>query len=361
MASSNLFKPLSIGNITLKHRLALAPLTRFRASDEHVPLPIVTDYYKQRGSVPGTLLVTEGTFISAQDGGYNNVTDAVHKNGSYIFIQLWSLGRVAAPDVAAKEGISILGPDTIPATADSPKPQKLSIAQIQQKKEAYVAAAKNAIAAGFDGVELHGANGYLIDQFLQDVSNQRDDEYGGSIENRSRFAVEVAAAVAQAIGPERTGIRLSPWSTFNSMKMADPVPQFSDVIARLDRLNLAYLHLVEPRISGNVDAEASSAESLEFAYKLWRGPLLVAGGFKPETARRLVDEQHPDRKIVVVFGRRFISTPDLPYRVQNGLQLAEYNRDTFYNAKDPVGYTDYSFSQEFLNSKEGQAVSVASA
>ncbi|KID76772.1 Chanoclavine-I aldehyde reductase fgaOx3 [Metarhizium brunneum] len=375
MASSNLFKPLSIGNITLKHRLALAPLTRFRASDEHVPLPIVTDYYKQRGSVPGTLLVTEGTFISAQDGGYSNVpgiwnqdqidawrkvTDAVHKNGSHIFVQLWSLGRVAAPDVAAKEGITILGPDTIPATADSPQPQKLSTAQIQQRKEAYVAAAKNAIAAGFDGVELHGANGYLIDQFLQDVSNQRDDEYGGSVENRSRFAVEVAAAVAQAIGPERTGIRLSPWNTFNSMRMADPVAQFSDVIARLDRLGLAYLHLVEPRISGNIDVETEDAESLEFAYRLWRGPLLVAGGFTPETARRLVDEQHPDRKIVVVFGRRFISTPDLPYRVQKGLALAEYNRDTFYNAKDPVGYTDYPFSQEFINSKEGQAIKVAS-
>ncbi|EXU95015.1 NADH:flavin oxidoreductase/NADH oxidase family protein, partial [Metarhizium robertsii] len=200
----------------------------------------------------------------------------------------------------------------------------------------------------------HGANGYIIDQFLQDVSNQRDDEYGGSIENRSRFAVEVATAVAQAVGPERTGIRLSPWNDFNSMKMADPVPQFSDVITKLDRLNLAYLHLVRSRFSDNVNFEGT--ESLEFAYKIWKGPLLIAGGFNPETAKKLVDEEYPDRKIVVVFGRHFISSPDLPYRVQNGLELAKYNRNTFYSAKDPVGYTDYPFSKEFMNSKEGQAI-----
>ncbi|KHO01880.1 Aldolase-type TIM barrel [Metarhizium album ARSEF 1941] len=375
MASSNLFKPLSIGNITVKHRLALAPLTRFRVSDDHVPLPITVDYYRQRSHVPGTLLVTEATIISPLDGGQDNVpgiwnedqinawrkvTDAVHENGSYIFAQLWSLGRVAEPDVAAKEGISVVGADTIPTTADSPKPHRLSLAQIQQRKEAFVAAAKSAIAAGFDGIELHGANGYLIDQFLQDVSNQRDDEYGGSVENRSRFAVEVATAVAEAIGPERTAVRLSPWSKYGSMGMADPVPQFTDVIQKLDRLNLAYLHLVESRVAGNTDVKAKSSESLDFAYELWNGPLLVAGGFLPQTAKSLVDEEHRDKDIVVVFGRRFLATPDLPFRVKNGIQLNEYNRDTFYTPKSPVGYIDYPFSREFLDTEEGRAVKVAS-
>lgn len=329
----------------------------------------MTEYYKQRSSVPGTLLITEGTFISPQDGGLPNVpgiwseeqvtawrdvTDAVHKNGSYIYAQLWSLGRAAVLSVAAKENITISAPDAIPSGPDSPTPRKLSVAQIQQKKEAYVAAARNAIAAGFDGVELHGANGYLIDQFLQDVSNQRDDEYGGSVENRSRFAVEVAAAVAREIGAERTGIRLSPWSTFGGMRMADPVPQFSDVIEKLDRLNLSYLHLVEPRIAGNVDVE--STETLDFAYDLWKGPLLIAGGYKPDTARKLVDKEKPGRDIVVVFGRHFISTPDLPYRVQKGLELEKYDRSTFYNTKDSVGYTDYPFSKEFLESRKGQTI-----
>lgn len=220
-------------------------------------------------------------------------------------------------------------------------------------------AAKNAIAAGFDGVEIHGANGYLVDQFLQDVSNQRDDAYGGSIENRSRFAVDVAAAVSQAIGPERTGIRLSPFSTFGGMKMDDPVPQFSDVIAKLDSLQLAYLHLVESRIAGNVDVEAT--ESLQFAYDLWKGPLLVAGGFKPESARSLVDEEQAGRDIVVVFGRSFISTPDLVYRVQKGIELEKYDRTSFYNPKSAVGYIDYPFSKEFIQSREGQDIKVASS
>lgn len=364
MTSSKLFQPLSIGNLSLNHRLALAPLTRFRASDDHVPLQMAIEYYKQRSSVSGTLLITEGTLISPSDGGYSNVpgiwnldqinawrpvTDAVHKNGSYIFVQLWALGRAATPEVAAQEGITISGADAIPATPDSITPRRLTIEQIQEKIDNYVTASRNAIAAGFDGVELHGANGYIIDQFLQDVSNRRDDQYGGNAENRSRFAVEVATAVSQAIGPERTGIRLSPFNTFGGMKMDDPIPQFSDVILRLDTLNLAYLHLVEPQVADNATFE--STESLEFAYSLWKGPLLIAGGFKPDSARKLVDEQHPGRDIVVVFGRYFISTPDLPFRVRNGIELEKYDRTSFYSPKVSTGYIDYPFSTEFIQSK----------
>lgn len=343
MASSRLFEPLTVGNLELKHRLGLCPLTRYRASDDHVPTSMMAEYYAQRASTAGSLLVSEGTFVHEKDGGYANVpgiynekqvnksqtpmilpplnrrqvqawrkvTDAVHAKGSYIFCQLWALGRTVNPKVASEEGITIVGSDTIPLNEGAPRPQRLTVEQIQGRIQNYAQAAKNAIEAGFDGVELHGANGYLIDQFIQDVSNQRDDQYGGSIEGRSRFAVEAVRAVCDAIGSEKVGLRLSPWSSFNSMRMSNPIPQFSNVIEQLSSLNMAYLHLVEPRISGNIDVESS--DTLEFVYNLWKGPLLVAGGLTPASARKLVDEEHPDKNIVAMFGRSYISTPyDFP-------------------------------------------------
>lgn len=366
MTNSQLFKPLKVGNVSLKHRIAMAPLTRFRADDSHVPLPLVADYYAQRASVPGTLLITEATFISPQNGGYakvpgiytqaqidgwKKVTDAVHAKGSYIYLQLWALGRVADKAQAEKEQITVKSSSAVPLSPESAQPKELTVEEIKETVQNYGQAAKNAIAAGFDGVEIHGANGYLIDQFIQDNVNKRSDSYGGSIENRSRFAIEVAQAVVDAVGAERTGIRLSPFSDFQGMKMEESkiVPQFSDVITKLHKLNLAYIHLVESRISGNADIE--SQERLDPLINLWPGPLLVAGGFKPDSAKRLVDEEHKDRdNVVVVFGRYFISTPDLVFRVQKGIELNDYNRDTFYNAGSPVGYVDYPFSKEFLES-----------
>ncbi|KAH7138861.1 hypothetical protein B0J11DRAFT_26582 [Dendryphion nanum] len=366
MTNSRLFKPLKVGNVSLKHRIAMAPLTRFRADDSHVPLPLVADYYAQRASVPGTLLITEATFISAQNGGYakvpgiytqaqidawKKVTDAVHAKGSYIYLQLWALGRVADKAQAEKEQITVKSSSAVPLSPESAQPKELTVEEIKETVQNYGQAAKNAIAAGFDGVEIHGANGYLIDQFIQDNVNKRSDSYGGSIENRSRFAIEVAQAVVDAVGAERTGIRLSPFSDFQGMKMEESkiVPQFSDVITKLHKLNLAYIHLVESRISGNADIE--SQERLDPLINLWPGPLLLAGGFKPDSAKRLVDEEQKDRdNVVVVFGRYFISTPDLVFRVQKGIELNDYNRDTFYNAGSPVGYVDYPFSKEFLES-----------
>lgn len=361
MADSRLFKAVTIGNVKLNHRLGMCPLTRYRASDEHVPSPSFEDYYSQRASVPGTLLVSEGTFIAPEHGGYANVpgiyndkqikawrkvTDAVHAKGSFIFCQLWALGRTANKAIAEQEGITFRSSSNIPVDPERPVPVPLTAEEIKTTAKQYAQAAKNAITAGFDGVELHGANGYLIDQFLQDTCNQRTDDYGGSVENRSRFAVEMAQAVCDAIGPERTGIRFSPWSTFNAMKMEDPVPQFTDVIKRLNSLKLAYVHLVESRIAGSVDVE--STESLTFAIEAREGPLLIAGGYKSDSARKLVDEEYPDREIVVMFGRYFISTPDLPFRIQSGLELTKYDRATFYTPKSPTGYIDYPFSKEFL-------------
>ncbi|KAH8162800.1 hypothetical protein CIB48_g5438 [Xylaria polymorpha] len=324
--SSSLFSPIRVGHMGLAHRIGMSPLTRLRASKDHVPLGMATEYYSQRASTPGTLLVSEGTFVSALDGGVPNVpgiyneeqihawkevTDAVHRQGSYIFCQLWVPGRAAIAGFAESEGISIYSSSATPMEPGREPPRELTVEEIQEKIRAHVAAAENAIEAGFDGIEVHGANGYLIDQFTQDRCNKRMDEYGGSIENRSRFAVELVTAVSRAIGRQRVGLRLSPWSTYNSMKMDDPVPQFSDLITKISGLGIAYLHLIEARITGIADAGSAPgpSETLAFAYDLWKGPLLVSGGFTPESARRLVDNDRPDKEIIVMFGRRFISRP----------------------------------------------------
>ncbi|KAH7109892.1 hypothetical protein B0J11DRAFT_601432, partial [Dendryphion nanum] len=361
MANTRLFEPLSVGRMKLQHRIGMCPLTRFRASDDHVPLDIMATYYAQRASEPGTLLISEGTFISPQQGGNANVpgiyneaqieawrkvVDAVHAKGSYIFCQLWALGRTAKKDVAEAEGITMTSSSDIPLSSEHVVPVPLTAENIQSTIRDYVKAARNAIEAGFDGVELHGANGYLIDQFLQDKCNQRTDDYGGSIQNRSRFAVEAVQAVADAVGADRTAIRFSPWSTFNSMRMDEPVPQFSDIIQKLDKFGLAYLHLVESRIAGNADVEVT--DELQFAYDIWTGPFLIAGGFRPDSAHQLVDEEQKNKNIVVMFGRYFISTPDLPFRVKSGMELNQYDRSTFYTPKHPHGYIDYDFSAEFL-------------
>lgn len=323
-------------------------------------MPMAAEYYGQRACVSGTLLITEATFIAEQYGGYPNVpgiynqeqidawkkiTDEVHKKGSFIYLQLWALGRVANKQFCEAKGITVKSASSIPLDENSAVPKEMTQEDINETVAAYAQGAKNAIAAGFDGVEIHGANGYLVDQFIQDNTNQRTDSYGGSVENRSRFAIEVTKAVADAVGADKTGIRLSPFSDFQGMHMKDPVPQFSDVIKKLNKFGLAYLHLVESRISGNADIE--SFAPLDPLVPLFDGPLLIAGGFKPDSAKRLVDVDRKDRDVVVVFGRHFISTPDLVFRLQKGIEFNAYDRDTFYNAKSKKGYIDQPFSKEF--------------
>ncbi|KAI0424395.1 putative N-ethylmaleimide reductase [Xylaria sp. FL1042] len=368
MESSRLFRPVGVGDMTLAHRIGMSALTRLRASDDHIPLNMAVDYYNQRASVPGTLLISEGTFISKVDGGIPNVpgiyderqikawkrvTDAVHRRGCYIYCQLWAPGRADLRPSGEVKGMPLYSSSATPLKGQVP-PHALTVEEIHEKIDNYVRAARNAIAAGFDGVELHGANGYLIDQFTQDVCNKREDAYGGSIENRSRFAVELVAAVSEAIGGQRVGIRLSPWSTYNDMRMQDPVPQFSDLITKLSKLNIAYLHLIEARVAGIEDRDSIPSETLAFAYDLWKGPLLVAGGFTAESARRLVDVELPDRDVVVTFGRRFISTPDLPFRIRENIPLAEYDRNTFYTPQRAAGYIDYPYCVEFLERRRLQ-------
>lgn len=362
MADSRLFKALKIGNVEVKHRIGMAPLTRLRATEDRVPTPMMRQYYGQRASVPGTLIIAEGTFVSpSTSGGFANspgiwskeqvaawrtITDEVHRKGSFIFCQLFGMGRAANAEVAERDGIRIVGPSAIPIDENAPIPEAMTIQEIKQTVQEFATAAENAISAGFDGVECHGANGYLTDQFIQDVSNQRDDEYGGSIENRSRFFHEIMKAVVDVVGPERAGLRLSPWSPFQGMGMEDSIPQYTDVINKASQLNMAYLHLVESRVCGGEDYDCN--ERLDFAYRLWNGPLLIAGGYKLAGAQKLVDEEYPDKDIMVMFGRLFISNPDLVYRFKEGLELSPYERKTFYITSSPLGYVDYPFSAEYL-------------
>jgi NADPH2 dehydrogenase len=357
--------PLRVGNCLLQHRLVMAPLTRLRSDEEHVPLDMVVQQYEQRAAVRGTLLITESTYISEWTSGrdanapgiytpeqkqrWKRVTDAVHAKGSFIFLQMWALGRAARPHVLKAKGLEMVSSSATPMD-DKPEtttPRPMTEEEIWQCIKDFGTAAKNATEAGFDGIEIHGANGYLVDQFTQDVCNKRTDRWGGSIENRARFAIEVAKSCIQAVGPERVGIRLSPWSTFQSMRMADPIPQFTYLIEQLRSLKLAYLHAVESRVAGNADIEAS--ESIRWVVEAWNhtSPVLLAGGFKPDNARTAVEEEYSDYDIAIVFGRYFISNPDLPYRVLNGIPLTHYNRDTFYTVKAAKGYIDYPYSESF--------------
>ncbi|CAK5284574.1 unnamed protein product [Mycena citricolor] len=365
-STSHLFEPIAVGPVTLQHRAVLAPLTRYKASKEHVPfLPLVKDYYTQRGSRPGTLLISEGVFIAPQAGGYSNVsgiwnkeqiaawkevTTSVHAQGSHIFMQLWALGRGALPAVLREENpaFDLVSASDVPIPGrEGDVPRALSTAEVQEYVGLYAQAAKNAREAGFDGVELHNANGYFIDQFLQDVSNRRTDQYGGSIENRARLTLEIVDAVSSAIGADRTAIRFSPWSLFQGMKMADPLPTFSYVISELAKRHpdLAYLHLVEPRISGSATVdEETPEESNDPLAALWSPrPLVVAGALTREKALKATEKDG----VLVCFGRHYISNPDLPDRLEKNIPFTPYDRNLFYlqGEDSPRGYTDYPTAQ----------------
>ncbi|CAE6510641.1 unnamed protein product, partial [Rhizoctonia solani] len=301
VSSSKLFTPLRLGGITLAHRVVMAPLTRFRANDNHAHTELGVQYYGQRAGVPGTLLITEATAIAPEAAGYDNipgiwsdeqieawikVTDAVHEKNSYIHLQLWALGRAADPRVLAREGLPFVSASPVPMEEGGPVPRALAEQEIKDYVRLYARAAKNAIfKAGFDGVEIHSANGYLLDQFLQDNSNKRTDQYGGTVENRARFLLEVVESVTAAVGAKKTGIRFSPWNKFQGMRMQDPVPTFSYVLQELVQKysDLAYVHFVEPIAEEKPAPDAQGLEQIEsndFAHDIWAPrPFLSAGGY----------------------------------------------------------------------------------
>ncbi|KAI8955644.1 NADH:flavin oxidoreductase/NADH oxidase [Xylaria longipes] len=359
-----LFESIRVGSMKLGHRVAMAPLTRYRCDDDWVPLPMVKEYYEQRATVPGTLLITEATFISksavcrnntpgiyseAQIARWREITDAVHEKGSFIYCQIWHVGRAGWPEVLEAMGSKLKSSSAVRMDEARPLPEEMTEDDIWEVIGDFAKAAKNAMAAGFDGVELHGANGYLIDQFTQDNCNKRTDAWGGGIENRARFAAEATKAVADAIGADKTAIRLSPFSDFQSMGMKDPYPQFEFLVEQLKPLNLSYLHLVEPRISGNTDNDCGAGHSLEFLIKLWnnQSPIILAGGFLPKSAVQAVEETWKDFDIVIAFGRYFISNPDLVFRLREGIEFRNYDRSTFYTPKKAEGYIDFPISDQY--------------
>lgn len=364
---SKLFSPLQVGSCQLQHRVIMAPLTRFRADENYIPIPAAKEYYAQRASVPGTLVIAEATYISPKAAGYPNapgiwsleqiarwkeITNSVHAKGSFIFLQIWALGRCSDPEMLKADGFDLVSSSPVPIQEGDPVPRELSESEIHEYIGNFAQAARNAIAAGFDGVELHGANGFLIDQFTQDTCNQRTDSWGGNIENRARFAVEVTRAMVNAIGADRVAIKLSPWSPDQGMRMNGLTDQFTQLISKLKDLKLAYLHLTNPRVSPEeteplAPAEETATDDNAPFIQAWGNisPVLLGGGFSADSAKTALDVDYPNHQIGTVFGRFFISNPDLPLRVKDGIPLTHYNRDTFYTPLSEKGYVDYPFHE----------------
>lgn len=358
-----LFTPLDVGPYTLGHRVVLPPLTRMRAGPGDVPHALNVEYYRQRAT-PGGLLITEGAPISEsakgmpatpgiyspeQIAGWKAVTRAVHDEGGFIFLQLWHVGRISHSSHQPGRALPV-APSAIPAAGNAftanfervpfETPHALTTAEVADVVEDYRTAARNALDAGFDGVEVHGANGYLIEEFLQARTNTRTDAYGGSIANRSRFLLEVMEAVIDVWGADRGGVRLSPFGVANDSGEAEPEPLYHHVIGELAKLGLAYLHLIEPRASGAGQAEVDHKNvpsASELFRPVWPGVLIAAGNYRPETAATAIKAGYAD---AVAFGRLFIANPDLPERIRLDAPLNPYDRPTFYGG-DAAGYTDY--------------------
>jgi N-ethylmaleimide reductase len=362
---SVLFTPVELGALKLKHRVVMAPLTRSRSIQPNsVPGDLMAEYYTQRAS-DGGLIIAEATNISItsrgwlgapglysdeQVQGWSKIVSAVHGKGGKMMAQLWHTGRSShisltggeTPVSASVNPEYWQNADHLTSTTSgwvTPSPHRaLTIPEIAGIVEDYRKAAEHARQAGFDGVELHAANGYLMDQFLQDNSNKRTDEYGGSVENRSRFLLEVVRALTSVWPPDRVAVRIGPGGTWNDMADSNPQILFSYVAEQLDKFGLAYLHVIEPRVKGNVviheGQEPIAAKSLG---KIFTGPIVAAGGFEPDTAVEAVEKKIA---AAITFCRHFVSNPDLPRRIKEGLPLAAYDRDTFYTF-DARGYTDY--------------------
>src|SRR5437879_3933003 len=370
MNYQSLFSPLKVGPYQLKHRLAMAPLTRMRAAKPSLaPRPLNAEYYAQ-GATLGGLLIAEaspvmetgfgspgvpGIYTEQQITGWREVVDAVHAKGGIIFLQLWHVGRVSHSSFQPG-GVLPVAPSAVPiadlktATADGKvvhyeTPRALETSEIPGVIDAYRQAAKNALRAGFDGVEIHGANGYLIEQFLQSHTNLRTDRSGGSIEDHKRFLFDVTKAVVEVWGADRVGVRLSPYGVANGSGEPDPMPLYTHAIKLLNPLGLAYLHFIEPRSSGAGRAEVNHQNvpsAMVLFRPIWSGVLISAGGFTGETAEAAIAAGHAD---AIAFGRIFISNPDLPRRLRHGYPLTPYNRATFYGGEEK-GYTDYPVYDE---------------
>jgi N-ethylmaleimide reductase len=355
MSATKLFEPYKLGPITLTNRTVMAPLTRNRAVANLVPNPLAVDYYGQRASAG--LLVTEASQVSQQGQGYQDtpgiyskeqiagwrqVTDAVHARGGHIFIQLWHVGRISHVSLQPNGGAPV-APSAIRAKgktfvggtfADVSEPRALELDEIPGVIDSFKRAAANAREAGFDGVEIHGANGYLLDQFARDSSNKRTDRYGGSIENRARLMLEVASAVAGEIGADRTGIRISPVTPANDVSDNNPQPLFDHIVDGLNAEKLVYIHVIEGATGGPRD-------NLQFDYaslrKRFSGTYVANNNYDLALANKVLAANEAD---LIAFGKPFISNPDLVERLKSGAPLTPPDKATFYGG-GAKGYTDY--------------------
>ncbi len=352
--NTTLQTPIQIGPYHLPNRLVMAPLTRMRAPD-NIPTDLMVMYYAQRASAG--LIITEASPISTQGVGYpatpciyndaqvagwKKVTEAVHAKKGHIFLQLWHVGRISHPDF--HEGALPVAPSAIAPKGDAVTPtgmqpfvtpRALETDEIQGIVEDYRKAAENALAAGFDGVEIHSANGYLLDEFLRDGTNQRTDSYGGTFENRARILLEVTAAVVAVWGAERVGIRLSPSGTFNDMTDSDPETFFVYLLGQLNRFGLAYLHVVDA-LEGDI-RHGANVINLEVLRKAYQGTLIVCGGYDQVSAEDVIAQGDAD---LVAFGQLYIANPDLVERFNLNAPLNEPDVNTFYGGNEK-GYTDY--------------------
>jgi N-ethylmaleimide reductase len=348
--SEPLFRPWRLGNVDLANRVVMAPMTRSRAIDGNVPNPLAATYYAQRASAG--LIISEATQVSPQGVGYIRtpgihsadqvagwtvITDAVHRAGSKIFLQLWHVGRISHPDFhggelpVAPSAIAAQG-QVFTAKGLQPMvtPRALNVAELPGIVDQFRRAAENARAAGFDGVELHGANGYLLDQFLRDGTNKRTDAYGGPVENRARLPLEVTKAVIEIWGTERVGYRISPNGAFNSMSDSNPAETFSYMTEQLSKLGIVYLHVVDPLADGGRRVSSLLRKKFERTY-------IVNGGFDAASADAAIGSGEAD---LVAFGLPFIANPDLPRRYRTKAVLNAPDQGTFY-AGEEKGFIDY--------------------
>ncbi|KAH8490092.1 hypothetical protein H0E87_022568 [Populus deltoides] len=351
-----LLTPYKMGKFNLSHRIVLAPLTRQRSYD-NVPQPHAVLYYSQRAT-KGGLLISEATGVSDTAQGYLHapgiwtreqveawkpIVDAVHAKGGIFFCQIWHVGRVSnsgfqpdgqAPVSSTDKPISsqVEGMEFTP-------PRRLRTDEIPQIVNDFRIAARNAIEAGFDGVEIHGAHGYLIDQFMKDQVNDRTDQYGGSLENRCRFALEVVGAVVDEIGADRVGIRLSPYANYGQAGDSNPGALGLYMVESLNKYGILFCHMVEPRMK-TVGERVESPHSLLPMRKAFNGTFIVAGGYDREEGNKAIAENYSD---LVAYGRVFLANPDLPRRFELDAPLNKYDRRTFYTTDPVIGYTDYPF------------------
>ncbi len=356
---NTLFSNYQLNEIPLKNRMVMAPLTRCRALN-NIPNDLMATYYSQRAGAG--LIITEGTSPSINGIGYARIpgiyndtqveawketTDQVHKLGGKIFLQLMHCGRVAHPD-NVPEGGEILAPSDIKLKETKmfvdekgelaiPTPKEMSISDIKKTIQEYRKAASNAIKAGFDGVEIHGANGYLIDQFFNPASNQRTDKYGGNIENRTRFALEIINEVINEIGSDKVGIRISPYGVMNEMEIYDEIDDFFMYLAtQLNRLNIAYIHIADHESMGAPNVPKEIKKKIRIIYN---NTIILCGGFTKELAKEAIKSNDAD---LVAFGRPFIANPDLVGRFTENARLNIPNSDFFYT-EGKEGYVDYPY------------------